>query len=230
MMQNQQVDSTTVIKWVNDWGPLITLLATVLLTAVTASLVYVTKTMAASAQTSAEQCRLAAEASLSSVAAAEASIDVQFDVNPVRVSTVGQMEGMIHGLGSPGLHRRDTELTSELMRAITVWQEVALTCRGATVSLHGLQLTFIGVQDPLRPDSKLRRVISGVSYDPGIELTPTERLPRVCHTGNTVRFEVKDRPVGERLAEFHASVSYAFGNGPIRTQEVPWREPRDPTA
>jgi hypothetical protein len=229
MVQNQQVHSTTVLKWANDWGPLITLLSSVLLVAVTACLAYVATAMAASARKSAEQSRIAAEASLSSVAAAEASIEVQFDVNPVRVSTVGQMERMLHGQGSAGL-RRDAELTPELMRAITVWQEVALTCRGATVSLHGLDLTFIGVQDPLRPDSKLRRVISGVSYDPGIELTPTERLPRLCHTGETVRFEVKDRPVGERLAEFHANVSYAFGKGPVRTQEVHWREPRDPLA
>jgi hypothetical protein len=229
MVQNQQVHSTTAIKWVNDWGPLITLLSSVLLAAVAAWLTYVTSAMAASALTSAEQSRLAAEASLSSVAAAEAAIEVQFDVNPVRASKVGQMEGMLHGLGSAGL-RRDTELTPELMRAVTVWQEVALTCRGAAVSLHGLDLTFIGVQDPLRPDSKLRRVISGVSYDPGIELTPTERLPRLFYTGETVRFEVKDRPVGERLAEFHANVSYAFGSGPVRTQEVHWREPRDPTA
>jgi hypothetical protein len=229
MVQNQQVHSTTVIKWVNDWGPLITLLSTVLLAAVAAWLTYVTAAMAASAEMSAEQSRLAAEASLSSVVAAEASIDVRFDVNPVRVSTVGQVEGMLQGLGSAG-SRRDTGLTPELMRAITVWQEVALTCRGATVSVHGLDLAFIGVQDPLRPDSKLRRVISGVSYDPGIELIPTERLPRLCHTGDTVRFEVKDRPVGERLAEIHANVSYAFGNGPVLTQEVHWREPRDPTA
>lgn len=223
VLQDQRVYLATVTTWVADWGPFITLLSTVLLAAITAWLAYLTKVMADSARTSAEQSRVAAEASLSSVAVAEASLDVQFSVEPVINFTLDELEGLFHELESEGMGR-DTELTPDLFRRISTWGEVALTCQGATVNLHGLQLTGVSVQDPTHTDSDAQ-VGTHTVYDDGVELASTETLPRLCHKGETVRFEVTDRPVGERLAEFSASVSYAVGNGPVRAREVHWTEP-----
>jgi hypothetical protein len=79
------VYQAAVLQWVNDWGPLITLSAGVLLAAITGWYAYLTKQIADSARASAEQSRIAAEASLSSAAAVEASIDVHFDVEPTEL-------------------------------------------------------------------------------------------------------------------------------------------------
>jgi hypothetical protein len=48
-------------------------------------------------------------------------------------------------------------------------------------------------------------------------MAPVERLPRLCHAGETIRFKVRDRPIDECLVDLRAAVPYAFGNGPVRT-------------
>ena len=60
-VQDQRVHSGTVIKWVNDWGPLITLSSAVVLAGVTAWLAYLTMILARSARTAAADARVAAE-------------------------------------------------------------------------------------------------------------------------------------------------------------------------
>jgi hypothetical protein len=189
----------------------------VVLAAITAWLAYLTKVMADGARTAAEQSRIAAEASLSSVAAAEASIDVRFDVEPVMGSTVGELRRAISDLEASGI-TGDDEVTPELMAKVTAWRILQLTCRGATVSVHGLRVTYISVQD--RADNPRLTKITGRSYD--MALAPSGELPRLCHAGESIEFAMSDRPFDELLAEVGTTVLYAIGNGPIREREATW--------
>lgn len=221
MLDTCRVNSRAVTDWVETWGPLVTLASTVVLAGITAWLAHLTKVMADGARTAAEQSRIAAEASLSSVAAAEASVDVRFDVAPVMGSTVGELERAVRGLEASGMSR-DDEFTPEMMAKITAWRSVHLTCRGATVSVHGLKVTYIGVQEDTGDDTNLQ-MISGRSYD--MVLAPSDDLPRPCHSGETIEFEVPDRPLDEQIVEIATTVLYAFGNGPIREREAKWTKP-----
>lgn len=209
----------TATDWMNDWDPLIVLVSTVALTAITGYYAYLTRSMASSARTAAEQSRIAAEASLSSVAVAEASVDVQFDVKPGMLTTLGDVRQLLSRLESEGSRPDDTVSFSE----ITSWKNLLLTCRGATVTVHGLKLTYVSVQNPDPTDSNV--VSSTGTYYEDMDLIPTENLPRLCHAGETVQFEVKDRSAGENLAEIRATISYSFGNGPVRAREANWTRP-----
>ena len=112
-----------------------------------------------------------------------------------------------------------------MLGIITALQGIAVTCCGATVNLHGLRLTYIGVQ--VEPSSQSKgRAVRGEGYSDDTDLTTTEELPRLLHAGETVRFDVNDRAVGERLVELHAAVSYGFGDSPVRTRQVRWEKPR----
>ncbi|PTR44718.1 hypothetical protein C8K38_103215 [Rhodococcus sp. OK611] len=207
----------------NDWDPLIILVSTVALTAITGYYAYLTRSLASSARTAAEQSRIAAEASLSSVAVAEASVDVQFDVEPGMRATLGQVRQLLSRLELEGL--RPDDAVDDSLAKVTSWQNLLLTCRGATVTVHGLKLTYVFVQNPDPTDS---HVVSGIGtyYDEmGLTPTETETLPRLCHAGETVQFEVKDRTAGEQLVEIRVAISYSFGNGPVRAREANWTRP-----
>jgi hypothetical protein len=100
------------------------------------------------------------------------------------------------------------------------------------VNLHGLEVTLVGTANgpPIGTDEDgyLEGMIEAASYRAGeMVLTPVERLPRLCHVGETIRFKVGNRPINEGLLELRAAVYYAFGNGPVRTREVRWRRKID---
>jgi hypothetical protein len=243
------VYQATVGQWVNDWGPLLTLSAGVLLAAITAWYAYLTKQIADSARTSAEQSRIAAEASLSSVAAAEASIDVHFDVESAGLDSKqrGELREALKKQETM-LLRREAEINLRTREGIAKWRAllsitslraVTLTCRGATVSVHGFRFTYIDVApDPPWPHrgSRLRLMLRPPYhryYYDGLALLPTEALPRLFHAGETVHFKLQDwpldkRPEEGRLIGFGGTVSYSFGNGPLRRREVTWTEPSTP--
>ncbi|WP_148077129.1 hypothetical protein [Nocardioides aurantiacus] len=213
------MNSDAVINWVKDWGPLITLASTVILAGITAWLAILTKFMANSAGKAAEHSKTAAEASAASVAATEAAIDVNFDVVPRMGSTVGEITRMLNVLESAGLSM-DAEVTPKLMDSMTAWRDVDLTCRGATVNVHGLTITFIYLRDP---DSE-SRVVRGQSEN--LELQAGVELPRLCHAGEIISFEVPERPIDEDLDGFKGEVSYSFGTGAIRVRQVEWKKRR----
>jgi hypothetical protein len=217
------VKGDAVIEWVEDWGPLITLSSTVVLAVITAVLVYLTKVMADSARTAATQSRIAAEASLASVAAAEAAVDVAFDVEPLMTTTVKEMEDASELLSAAGMGR-DEVITPALWAKLLSWREVKLTCRGNTVSLHGLILSEVTTEEPATSGAASGIKMS-VGTPHGLQLPTTEALPRLMHVGEAVIFDVPDRPAGEALEGFRASVLYAFGNGAIRRREVEWIGP-----
>lgn len=127
MLEDRLMNADAVIIWVATWGPLVTLSSTVLLAAITAWLAYLTKVMADSAQKAAEQSRIAAEASLASVAAAEASIDVRFDVEPYITSTAGETRRALEILELGGLNL-DDEVPAGFFSKISAWRGVRLTC------------------------------------------------------------------------------------------------------
>lgn len=215
------MNADAVIIWVATWGPLVTLSSTVLLAAITAWLAYLTKVMADSAQKAAEQSRIAAEASLASVAAAEASIDVRFDVEPYITSTAGETRRALEILELGGLNL-DDEVPAGFFSKISAWRGVRLTCRGATVTVHGLKVTYVSVEDRSDPDSNFTKT-TGTSQD--LELVCTDDLPRLCHVNEVIEFQVPDRPVDEALVEFTTVLSYSFGAGPVRQREMKWRKP-----
>jgi hypothetical protein len=116
-------------------------------------LAYLTKVMGASARTSAEQSRIAAEASLASVAVAEASVDVQFDLRPEKLvprqfNAGPELVRELESLGMIEASRPDGPYTVpvEYLELQLGWRTVVLTCRGATVSVHGLRVTLVGTQ------------------------------------------------------------------------------------
>jgi hypothetical protein len=214
-VQNQLVHPTTLFTWVNDWSPLLTLLSTLVLLVVTVWLAYLTKVLAAFAKTTEELSRVA-------VAVAEASTEVRFEVEPRISSDLNDLPEVQElqrkqnsGKASPTDY---VDITDDMVQRVRVWREIVLTCKGATVDVHGLRLTSVGAFSVGSGIQKLPRDL----YRPDVELISTETLPRTCRAGQVVRFEVRDRPIGEPLASFDAIVSYAFGNGAIRTREVTW--------
>jgi hypothetical protein len=214
------MSAVSVIEWVTTWGPLVTLSSTVLLAIVTAWLAYVTKVMADSAKDAAVQSRIAAEASLASVAAAEASVDVRFDAQPSMGATAGEMLRAVEMLQLGGLRGED-EVPPDFFPKVSTWRGVRLTCRGATVTVHGLRLVGVSVQDQKRSDST---VFHTASETCDIELVCVEDLPRMAHTDEVLNFQVENRTTGEEVVGFTARVSYSFGIGEVRAREVTWKK------
>ena len=205
--------------WAQEWGPLISLFSNSVLVAVTAWYAYLTRSMSKSARASAEQSRIAAEATQASATAAEASLDVRFALEPLSVSTVDEMIQSLKGLMADGV-AGDVEVTPDILSKVTTWEMVALTCLGATVTVHSLELMSTGVASPAS-DSKLR-IVRSTSYVDGIPLKPAGTLPRLCHAGETVEFLVGDSPINKGLADFQVRVSYSVGNSPVRAVGARW--------
>lgn len=201
-----------------------TLASTVILAGITAWLAWLTKVMADSARTAAEHSRVAAEASLASVAAAEAAVDVRFDVQPIMGTTAGEMREALRLLEEvDGISDAD-EITPALLGKVTRWSRVELTCLGATVTVHGMDLTFVTIETG--SDSDERGVWSeGKSCELALS---SSGLPRLLHGGEKISFDVPDRPTDERLVDFSTTVRYSFGDGPVREREAKWRRPRPP--
>lgn len=221
MLEDQLMNSDVIVNWVGTWGPLVTLSSTVILAAITAWYAYLTKVIADSSKKSAEQSRIAAEASLASVAAAEASVDVRFDVEPSMTSTAGEMRQALDELVEHGELDLGDVVSTGLLSRLSAWRGVRLICRGATVTVHGLKVTYVSVVDS-EPDSKIRAT-TGKYQD--VELVCRDDLPRLCHVSEAIEFEVPNRPAGEVLDEFTTVLSYSFGVGPVRQREVKWRKP-----
>ncbi|CPU35576.1 Uncharacterised protein [Mycobacteroides abscessus] len=206
--------------WVATWGPLATLVSTVALAAITAWYAILTKSLARSARDSADQARLAAEASRTSAAATEASVDVQFDLVPGRQSTAGEMRWLLTDLTARGM-RDDEEVTPDLLAKVMAWRQVLVTCRGATVTVHGFDLSYVAVDDPPSADSSVRRS-RVTTFDEGYELQSAVPLPRLCHSGESIRFDISGRPVGELVSQIRGVVHYSIGNGPKRGRQAKW--------
>lgn len=212
-----------IIPWVETWDSFITLLSSLILAAITAWLAWLTKKMAASAKEAATQSRIAAQASLASVAAAEASVDVRFDVEPYLSSTAGKMRKALEILLEGGL-KSGAPVTPGLLEKISAWNKVKLTCRGATVTVHALTVTKVVTSERSDPGSKIQKT-NTTHQD--IELRCLDELPRLCHANETIEFTVPDRTEDEGLVEFTATLAYSFGAGSVRQREVKWRKPRE---
>lgn len=210
-------------SWVETWGPLVTLMSTVALAVVTGWLAYVTMAMANTAKEAAEQSRIAAESSLAAVAAAEAAVDVRFDLEPLRTSTAGEMLQAAELLQLGGL-KSDDEVPDEFFSRILAWRAVRLTCRGATVNVHAVKVTSVTIQDRSDQDSRIQKSTTSVR---DIELAGSDELPRLCHVDEVLEFDVVGRPPGEKLVEVIGAVSYSFGAGAIRQREVKWTRSAD---
>lgn len=211
------MDTGDVTNWVNSWGPLITLVSTVVLALITGWLAYLTKVMADSANESATQARIAAEATLASVAVAEATVSIKFDVRAIFGSTVGALERRLEDLVSDGMSG-DEEVTQELLQGITAWTNIQLTCRGNTVTVRGLSLTSVTLRD--KPDDGAVRVYTTTHHE--VPLASAESLPRIFHEDESLTFDVEGRSTGEDLVSFKTLVQYSIGDGPVRVREVEW--------
>lgn len=209
-----------VTNWVGTWGPLVTLASTIALAAITAWYAYLTKVIANSSEKSAEQSRIAAEASLASVAAAEASVDVRFDVEPSISSTADEMRRALEKLVDEGGLGPSDEVSMEHLSKSLTWTGVQLICRGATVTVHGLKVTYVSVLES-PPDSKIKST-TGQHQD--VELVCHVDLPRLCHVSEAIEFDVPNRHAGEVLDAFTTVLSYSFGVGPVRQRELKWRK------
>lgn len=212
-----------IVSWLATWDSLITLVSSLILAAITAWLAWITKNMAASAKEAATQSRIAAQASLAAVAAAEASVDVRFEVEPSFSSTVDKVRKAIEIMQVGGMDPTDP-VPAGLFEKVSAWTRVRLICRGATVTVHALKVTGIATVEPTQAGAEIRTY---TSTGKDIKLTCLDELPRLCHANETIEFSVPDRAEDEGLVEFTAILSYSFGTGSVREREVKWQKPNE---
>jgi hypothetical protein len=204
-----------VARWVQDWGPLITLASAVLLTVATGILVWVTWKMAQGAKDAAEFSKTAAQASLASVAAIQASIPVELTM---RVRYVASIENISEVFGDD----EPTDPDIDLNDAIKQITGIGIRCDGGTVYIHGGRITRVirdvtGVET-LDQDGHLVPVEGRVSeaQTTRIELVSSFfLLPHQLHRDETILFDVNSFRPGEPVTGLNAIIDYSFDGGTI---------------
>jgi hypothetical protein len=206
--------------WVDDWGPLISLASTVLLLGVTAWYAVLTKKVADASRDAAVQARIAAQASLAAVSAAEAAIEVMFKLAPTRGSTVGDLATSLKEAAGSGEIGNDQPMTIGMLADYTRLATIGLVCEGSTVYVHGCRLETLSL--PRTEDG------SHVMSETIRVRAPMESVgpaPRRLHNGESMAFRAPERSVGERYAAMSCTVSYSFDGAEGRFERlVSWRE------
>lgn len=113
-------------KWVTEWGATVSLLANLLLVAVTAWYAALTRTLAKSSKESSASAREAAEQAALSVEVAMASVEVEFDAAPFYRPEVMMV--------------REGERLDDSMQLVF---DIDVTSAGATVFVHSVRLDFV---------------------------------------------------------------------------------------
>lgn len=215
--------SKQVKDWVATWGPLLTLVASVLLLAVTALYAYLTKSMADSARDAALSSKIAAEASQASAAASEAAVEVAFQLEPSFGSTVGELEKAVARAESEGLKANDS--VEGVLSSVLRWNEIEVRTTGATVYLRGCVINEVTWSESSEPESN---VVKSKIVTATVDLEPTVQLPRRQHRGESISFRApEDLPFDETPSAIKAVVNYSLGGaGDTHGRQVTWDKPR----
>ena len=190
-----------------DWGPLIQLICTVLLAAVTAWLTWLTKRMADAGRDAARHAQTAAEASLASVAATQASADVTFSVAPALSSTAGAVSRtLLEQTVSEDRHKKDDLVTIDMLLPAMKVSSLSVTTRGATVYIHGVRLDHV-----THPDAEKSHVVRTEHSE--TDLSTSDALPRRFHRGEGLSFDVPDGFIRPDVVRIAATILYSFDGG-----------------
>jgi hypothetical protein len=204
--------------WVSDWGPLVTLASTVLLLGVTGWYAWLTKRVADASRDAAAHAKTAAEATLASVSAAEATIEVKFRVEPILGSTVGGVLRLLEEASHAGDLRADEVVTRGMLARYMRLTDIKLVCEGATVHVHGCRLDSLSWpqnEDGTHTLTETLRVL----------LSPRDDQPRRLHRGESMHFLPPERPVGEHVTSMRCTVYYSFDGTESRYERIAtWQE------
>lgn len=207
--------------WVAEWGPLVTLASTVVLLGVTAWYAWLTKRVADASRDAAVHAKIAAQASLASVSAAEAAIPVTFRLEPASSGTAGGLRKLLEKATKTGNIENDQPVTQEMLASFMRLNEVGLVCEGSTVYVHGCQLDTLSV--PQNEDGS--HIATETVQAP---LEPGDSSPRRLHKGESMTFRIPERPTGERVTAMSCTISYSFDGTQGRFErKVHWRENKE---
>ena len=197
------MSSIGVSHWVQDWGPLLTLISAVLLTLVTAWLAWVTTRMAKGAKDAAEYSKTAAQASLASAAAIQASASVEFTLAPLPVTNIGKMLELLKDMVAKDVSRGRDDVDVRWFDPIMAIKRIGLRCDGSAVYIHGGRIIEI-CREGRRIDS-IECEATQIAL-----LAASVVLPYRLHKGESLAFGVAGFQPGERIVRITAFIDYSF--------------------
>lgn len=204
-------------QWVQDWGPVLTLLATLGLLGVTTWYAILTRRVAEASASAASHAQSAAEASRAAAAAAEAAAEVEFTLAPALTSTAGRLREFLAVQTDQGRSHLDQEVTLNILAPLLRFTGVTVRCAGVTVYVHGLRLDGVAY---FQDDD--RRITAGVSE--ATELVSGQQLPCRLHKNESMRLTMSDERPSHNLAKIDATIRYAFdaGAGVPYERKISW--------
>jgi hypothetical protein len=197
---------------------------TVALLAVTGWYATLTRRIAEANTQAAAHAETAAKASLAAVAAAEASVDVAFDVEPRLHTTLGEVQALIERVTAEGMSP-EAEATS-MLRPLMRLGGVDLLCQGAAVFVHECRLDAIerDVSDRSEPASGLR-VRATETVSERVDLTPRDQLPRRLHKGESVAFSLPHEVPGDQVVRIDVTLLFSFSDsGKTYERRLDWSQ------
>lgn len=208
------MSSKDLAHWVQDWGPLVTLISAVLLALVTAWLAWVTTRIAKGAKDAAKYSEIAAKSSFESAAAIRASAPVEFTLGISRVTKTDKMLGVLNDMISENAARAREQTDIRWFNSTWVIDGLELRCDGSAVYIHGGRIVEI-YREVARHDIECEAT--------RVVLVDSVALPRRLHKGEILRFGVDCFQPGEQVVGMTIIIDYSFdGQNTVHQRLVAW--------